>query len=100
MLKHYKKITSKEREVNQLQENIEQALNPIIDKSIVDGVLLKSIKLVSGKVNNISHKLGRKALGYIVVSKDQNSEIWDSGLTTTTLQLQCSSNVQISIWVF
>ena len=100
MLKQYKKITAKEREVNQLQENIEQALNPIVAKQVVDGILIRTIALKAGSINNVSHKLGRKPVGYIIVSKDANSQIWNAELKKSILQIQCSINTTISIWVF
>lgn len=104
MLKHYKKISSDSRAVNQLQENVEQALNPIVDKQILDGILIKDISLISGQDNNINHLLGRELLGWTIVRQKANSIIWDSQDSSIsksrTLTLNCSADVTISIWVF
>lgn len=104
MLKQVKKISSDIREVNQLQENVEQVLSPIIDKEILDGILIKDVQLVTGQDNIVSHLLGRDLVGWIVTRQKSNAVVWDSQDSSTsksrTLTLNCSANVTISLWVF
>lgn len=104
MLKKIKKVFSEDREVNQLQENIEQVITPIIDKQILDGIIIKSISLIAGQDNPISHKLSRPLRGWVIVRKREQSDIWDTQDTNTqksrTLNLQCSTNVTVDLWVF
>ncbi len=99
-MKKFKKLSSQEPVIRQIQDNIEQAINPVLDKAILDGVYLKSITLSTGSVDKINHKLGRTPLGYIVVKRNANSVIYDSAMDSKTISLNCSANVTISLWVF
>lgn len=100
MLKQLKKVSSDNREINQLQENVEQVTSPIISKQIVDGILIRDISLTTGSIDIISHKLARKPVGYIIVKRSANSTIWDTAMNTSSMELNCSANVTVSIWVF
>lgn len=104
MLKQYKKISSSDRAVNQLQENVEQVLSPIIDKEIIDGILIKDIELTTGQDNHINHLLGKTLTGYLITRQKASAIIWDSQDSNTsqsrTLILNCSANVTVSLWVF
>jgi hypothetical protein len=103
-LKNLKKIPSSDRTVTQLQNNIEQALNPFINAPINDGVLIKDACLVAGATNDVTHKLGRKPIGWIVTRRRHGSHIWDMQDTnpqpTSTLSLGCTDDVTIDIWIF
>ena len=103
-INRYKKVPSKDKVIDQLQKNIEQAINPIINSQIVDGILLKDVCLEALKANLVTHKLGRPALGYIVVRKRADSRIWDiqddNINKSTTIAITCSHNVTVDLWVF
>lgn len=99
-MKKFKKITSEQADSNAIQDNVEEVVNPIISKAIIDGILLKDISLETGKLNNINHKLGRRPLGYIIVKKNANSNIYEQDINAKTLNLNCTANTTVSIWVF
>lgn len=103
-LKRFKKLPSKNSEVTQLQKNVEEAINPVINSQIVDGVLLRDLKLCPLSANLVTHKLGRPPLGWIVVRKRADSRIWDiqdsNTLKTSTLALTCSHEVTVDLWIF
>lgn len=103
-LKRYKKIPSKSSELNQVQKNVEEVINPVINSQIVDGVLLRNLKLCALEANLVTHKLGRPPLGWIVVRKRADSRIWDvqdaNVLKKTTLALTCSHEVEVDLWIF
>lgn len=73
-------------------------------KQIIDGLLLQTVALTTGVVNNIPHKLGRNAIGYMIVNRSADCRIWDDQLTNTEkelyLKLRTSANVTVDIWVF
>jgi hypothetical protein len=102
-MKAYKK-KGLDDNINKVQDNVQLALNPIINSPIINGILLSNITLTSGQDNIIEHKLGRELRGYLVVKKSANSNIWDlqdiNKLSRLTLNLQCSTNCVISLWVF
>jgi hypothetical protein len=103
-LKRFKKIPSKDNVTKQLQNNVEEAINPIINSQIVDGVLVRDVCLLALKPNLVTHKLGREPLGYVIVRKRADSRIWDvqddNINKTTTLAITCSHDVQVDLWVF
>lgn len=92
-------------DLSKVQDNVRNVLESISElHEIVNGRLIKDIAIVSGTAKIISHELSRKLKGWIVVRKSANSTIWDSQLTNTnpktTLVLQASANVTVSLWVF
>lgn len=91
-------------EVSKFQFNVIEMLNNIVGIPLLDGVLLTQIELVSGAINPVDHKLGRTPQGYIVVRKRANASIWDSQdlnkFSDLTLDLNCSANVIIDLWIF
>lgn len=103
-IKAFKRLKQVSGETDKLQDNLRQFFVPIENCSLVDGVLLRNISLTTGQVNAVKHKLGRELIGYIVTLKNANSEIWDSQsenkLKSTTLNLQCSADVTVDLWVF
>ena len=99
-MKGFKTISSDDPVLQRVQDNISTVVSQIVDKAVLDGVLLKDVYLTTGSVHVISHKLGREPLGYICVKKNANSTIWESAITSRTLSLNCSANVTVSLWVF
>lgn len=106
-IKRFIKIRTQDEDLNKMQERVEAAFQPIFNSEIVNGVFLEEINLVTGSDNIIEHKLGRKVRGYIVVSKSANSNVYDkiNDASDTTnknfyLNLQCSANVTVNLWIF
>jgi len=106
-LKRFKKIPTRskeEKKLDQVQTNIEEALNPVINSAIVDGVLIKNVCLEALKANLVQHKLGREPLGWIVVRKRQDSRIWDIQDANVnkkrSIAITCSHSVTVDLWVF
>lgn len=101
-MKALKKLQLTDDAVSRFQDNVEEALKPIIAASLIDGLLLPDIDLISGQDNNVSHKLGRIPLGYIPVKRSASSTIWDQASTapSSLLNLHCSTSCTVSLWVF
>ena len=103
-IKKFRKTAFKDKDLSKLQTNVEQALNPVLISSIIDGVLIKNVCLEPSKRNEVLHKLGREPLGYIIVRKRKDSRIWDLQDTNTapkrTFTLACSHEVTVDIWFF
>jgi len=98
----FKKIGGNRIE-NKAQENTESALTPILRSKILDGVLLKNVSLNNG-TTLVSHKLGRKIEGWIVVRQRSDARVWDDQdnnvNVSTTLKLQTSAAVEVDLWIF
>ncbi len=78
-------------------------LNPLLANPIVGGLILPGIALTTG-TNVISHKLGRKLQGYIVILKSADVTIYDTQATNQmpdlTLKLVASGAAAVSLYVF
>lgn len=100
--KSFKTIKSPDRVVTQVQQNISEALSPILNKEVLGGRLIESVIIVSGTAKRINHGLDRKYKGWIVVDQNANANIWSSvsSLPEKTLILNSSATVTVSIWVF
>lgn len=75
-------------------------LDPLLKNPLNNVTILKDISLVAGN-NTISHKLGRKPQGWIIVDINAASNIYryqDS--TDLFLYLNSSNNAVISLGVF
>ena len=77
-LRRFNKVFKpQDQEFNRLQDSIEQAVNPIIDSRIVDGVYIKEVDLSTADTF-VEHKLGREPLGFIVVRKFAAGDVFES----------------------
>ena len=97
------------RELNTVQDSIEQVINPLADSRIVDGNYIKEIDLTHSVDNLIEHKLGREPLGWIVVRKFAAIDIYES-LTDSSgssydrkkfINFQVGTNMtDVHFWIF
>lgn len=71
----------------------------ITDVPLLDGVLLEDID-VSTTATWFTHGLGRTPRGWIVVKKEATVDIWQTGSSTSRIQLDADASATVSIWVF
>ncbi len=100
-MKFFKKLQFEDSAVARFQDNVEDAVDQITRKPIIDGVLVENISLAAGVDNAVSHKLGRKPVMWIEARKFGNATIWEieNTATATLLVLRSSANVTLSLWV-
>lgn len=103
-VRNIKKTDQASQEVQKLQQNIQNWAKIFTDFPIVDGVLIKEVCLRPNVANNVTHKLGRKALGYIIVRKREDARIWDlqdlNSTPNTTFALASSHECTVDVWIF
>ena len=103
-IKAFKKFNSTNRELNKIQDNIEQFASPIINAEIIDGIIVKEVNLLSASTVEVEHKLGRKPLGWQIIRQRASALIWDdqdnNNRPDRTLALKCSANVTVDIRIF
>jgi hypothetical protein len=103
-VKTFKKTSFSDKDLSKLQNNIDIVLKPITNCPIIDGVLVENVSLNASITNEVFHKLGRKPLGFIIVRKSAESDIWDdqnsNKTSDRTFFLKCSNNVTVNIWFF
>jgi hypothetical protein len=103
-IRNINKVRSVNREINQVQENVDQFAKQFTDKEFLDSLLIKNITLTAGSVNELNHTLGRELQGWIPVRVRADSRIWDTQdsntRSTLTLLLNVSATVTIDLLVF
>ncbi len=104
MYKRFKKIEIADQILSRMQDNVDSAISQLSVTEILQGRLVKDVELASATTTKISHKLGRAPLGWIIVRQRASAIIWDTQDTNSnpnlTLNLNCSANVIVDLWVF
>lgn len=88
-------------DVERLQDTIENVFNGITNSPILSGQLVESVDLDTTAIR-VEHKLGRAALGYIIVRQNADATVYEETDTRPDLflKLKSSSPVKVSLWVF
>lgn len=86
-------------EVNRLQDNLVDCLEPIIGAPLSNHALLTDIILTT-TATPVAHKLGYKPRGWIIAGKNAAQDIYEVSKNKTTLTLQASGTVTVSLVVF
>lgn len=98
------KIASSDPVLDRVQEHIEQSFQAVTRNPLIDGVLIENVSLVSASTNIIEHKLSREVIGYIIVSKSSDSNVWDDLKAQTKkklfLNLETDVDTTVSLWIF
>jgi hypothetical protein len=102
-----KKIITPDRDLQLIQDNIDAALQPIQNASILNGILLEDVDLTTGVDNLVAHPLGRIPQLILIGVPDVNATIWspvnsEIGNRSSSAQyinLQCSADCIVSMWV-
>ena len=74
----------------------------VIAGRIADNVIVENVIVGTSPVN-IAHRLGRTPIGWVVVDKNANSDVWSpssSPQPSSLLTLQASTPVTIKLLVF
>jgi hypothetical protein len=100
-MQQFKKINTSEYETNIIQDNVERVVNQIVSSPIIDGILLSGVSLIGGQDNYVSHKLQRVPRFWIIARQDSNVTVWEDSTKTDSsfLDLKCSGNCTINLWV-
>lgn len=99
MIQFLRKLKFQDREVTALQDNLVLVVNQISKKTLIDGVHIKDVALVTGS-NRINQTLGRQPEGWVVVDRDGTATVYRTAWDANTITLVSSGTTTISIWVF
>lgn len=93
-----------DRQLNQFQQALRSALQPITSLPTSSSTILTNIALVTGQVNTINTGLGYPLSGWYIIRQRAQAVIWDSQDSNTnpnnTLILNTSANVTVDIIIF
>lgn len=103
MLRSFRKLNTDSRELNQVQENIEQTFRAVLVAELLGGQLLTDVQLASG-ANRVQHGLSQPLQGYFVVRKNGIADIYDTKSSKVVdrniLILNSTASVTVDLWVF
>lgn len=98
----WKRVTTDDRVVEELQDNAEPIMRKVQDSFSLDGVLLKK-ETIDGETF-VRHGLERAPIGYVVIRRRGNVLVYDdqdsNGNANKTLKLNSASSVEVDLWVF
>jgi len=100
-------IPDDNRELESLTRYLADPIDQLLQLPITNGRLLQDIALVPAVPVRVEHKLEREYLGWIVVRRDASATVFESTAAAVTpalpdqfINLDTSTNVTISLWVF
>ncbi len=92
-----------------LSDEVSYAKRPHVSGRIVESANPAStsrvgVDLASASTTLVKHGLGRKPRGWVVISRDANSTVWEDTTNTASrkvwLPLKCSADVTVKLLVF
>jgi hypothetical protein len=99
-----KLIQTKDRLIQQFQQNVREVVEPLAANLITQGHFISNVSLTTGITNIIPTGLNQNLNGWIVTRNSANSVIWDkqdsNPTPSQTLDLLCSANCIITLYVF
>ncbi len=94
----FQTINTGSQPLQQIQRNITQAINVIESKPFQGGNLLTGVSLAVG-ANSIPHKLGRQLQIWVIADINAAPTLYKTSADTKFLNLQCSAQCVVSLWV-
>ena len=101
-MKKFAKVQTQSRELNQVQQNIDHIMQPLLKNPVVSGATLPNIVIVPG-INNVPHGLGTMQQGWHFVDLQGPVTPYRSApFNSQNLVLTNSGSVSVtaSIYVF
>lgn len=97
-----KKINTDNKDLNQVQENVDKAIETFNNNPLLMGRFKENITLYNGVPYQVEHGLKRPVLGYIIIKKSGVADIYDSSssIPSKTIILTSNADVVISLYVF
>jgi hypothetical protein len=84
-----------------MQTKWASTLNPLLALPIVAGNQISNVVLTANKPLAINHLIQRMPQGWFLTDINANTAVWRTAVyTNTTITLESSANVTISLWVY
>jgi len=102
---HFERYRVNDYNLTRVQDKVEQFAKDVQSSGIINGRLIPDIEFVAGTTKEVSHGLGRKYQGYIVVSVNAKAVIQVDDTRNNNkaqfLALQSfGTDCTASLWVF
>lgn len=103
----FQTINTSDQDLQIIQSNISKVIQPLENGPMVNGVLLKNISLTTAVDNLIQHGLGRTPVIFFIGNLNANAVVWSpvstslngASANTSVINLKCSANCIVSIWI-
>lgn len=97
-------IRTEDPALRRFQDAVLAAVNPAIANQLLDGRLTDVVALTTS-FQNLSHKLGREPIGWIIVAPDADARVWQDAAANNPdaslyLRARASAAVNVRFWVF
>lgn len=99
MIQPFRKIRTQDKELTQLQNSLARIFLDLLGLEILNGRLIEDVEVTTSTAT-VNHGLNRELKGWIVVKKNADRRVWQTDITSTTLTLDASATVTVSLWVF
>lgn len=99
MIPAYRQIQTKDFEISQVQTNTANTLNILIKVPMNDGTLLED-QVITTSDTPLNHGLGRRPVGYLIVTKNAAEDVYQTAMTENFLTLKATGSVTVNVWVF
>lgn len=102
MIPSLDRVKTDREDLRQLQDSLDNVLNVIRLKQIIDGRIITGKEVAAAGSIDIEHGLGVKPRGWIIVGKNANVDIYETtnDFPTRFLRLTVTGAVTFSVWVF
>ena len=94
-----KKILTPEKDLQLIQDNVDEALTPLQQSPLTGGNLLTGAFLTAGVDNKLEHRLGQTPTLWALVRQNTNTTVWEVSADKRFLVLRCGANCIVSVWV-
>jgi len=103
-MRPFQRLVTEDQELNRVQQNMAEALRPVLTAAVLDGRLVEDVALATGQDNVVNHGLGRAVRGWLVVRQNAQADLWDTQASNAvpgrTLLMRTSATVTVTLWVF
>jgi hypothetical protein len=97
----FSRTQTKDRDLQQVQERVAEAVDGLERHVLLGGKLLKTITLDgAADSESVQHGLGKVPEGWQVVSKNAQADIWAESMDEKQIVFRASGPVTVSIYVF
>lgn len=101
MLKPFVELNLADQDLNRVQNNISNAVNPITIVPFLDGQAIEGIVLTSATPVTVNHKLRREVKQIWVTKLETNAVVWTtpSDDPANTIIMNTTADATVNVWV-
>ncbi len=85
--------------MSKFQQNIRDFTRQLTNNPLLKGIYLSGVEIQTTQTK-INHGLERELQGYLILKKNNNSNVWLISSDNKTLEMQATAIVDVDIWVF